>query len=160
MQRDFGSMLGWAQAATCPQEAASGIWEMNGVLSAWNRVAVKQSCRVTAVNKCDPASVLQSTAYRIPVHGTYEENRVGKPTYRRSQGPGSQWEAFISARPITRAHSGPGQSTERHLCSSGYSGYRLRMTLWKAGGRHAAGHLVGGQASPAVPGEAEESLPR
>lgn len=39
---------------------------------------MKQSCRVTAV-KCDPASVLQSTAYMIPVHRTYEENR-GKPT--------------------------------------------------------------------------------
>lgn len=39
---------------------------------------MKQSCRVTAV-KCNPASVLQSTAYMIPVHRTYEENRGGKP---------------------------------------------------------------------------------
>lgn len=54
---------------------------MNRSLSAWSRVAVKQSCRVTAVNKYDPASVhIQSTAYMIPVHGTYEEDRGGKPT--------------------------------------------------------------------------------
>lgn len=36
---------------------------------------MKQSCRMTEVKKCDPASVLQSTA-----HGAYEEDRVGKPT--------------------------------------------------------------------------------
>lgn len=53
---------------------------MNGSLSAWSRGAVNQSCRLTAVNKCHPASVLQSTAYTILEHGTYEENGVGEPT--------------------------------------------------------------------------------
>jgi hypothetical protein len=41
---------------------------------------VNQSCRVTAVKKCDPASVLQSTAHMIPGHGAYKEDRAGKPT--------------------------------------------------------------------------------
>lgn len=109
--------------------------------SAWSRVAVKQSHRVTAAQKCGPASVFQSTAYSSRDHKKPEQ-----VSYRRRQGLCPRCKALISAWPITRAYSSDLDSLQRDTsCSSGYSGYHLRAALGKAGVRCAAGQLVPGK---------------
>lgn len=63
------SLVGHTAEMLCPQETASGIWEMSGTLPGLSRPSCETSCSVTAIKKRDPTTVLKSTAYMIPVHG-------------------------------------------------------------------------------------------
>lgn len=120
-----------------------------------SRPTCETSCCVTAVKKRGPTTVLKSTAYMIPVHGTYEEDRVGQPTREARDNDLNLEHSFqqgLSLEPTPWPWIGRRDTFH----SSGYSECQLRMTLGEAGMRDAAEQLVDGQGSPPVPGKAGE----
>lgn len=117
---------------------------MSGTLPGLGRPSRETSCSVTAIKKHDPTTVLKSTVYMIPVHGTYEEDRVGQPTREARDNDLTLEHSFqqgLSLEPTPW----PWIVRRDTFHSLGYSQCQLRITLREAGMRDAAEQLVDGQ---------------